>query len=132
MSNATDLVEAFERLWANGSVPDLDAFLTNAGEIDTGQLSRLVRIDQSERWQRDDRRPAEEYLQRYPVLQRDDESAVDLVYHEYLLREKQAERPSLDEFTNRFPKYAEALAGQIDFHRALTSAVATFNACDAV
>jgi hypothetical protein len=124
MSNSTELVDVFERLWANGSAPALGAYVTNAGEIDIGQLSVLVRVDQSERWQRGDRRRAEEYLCQFPVLQSDHESAVDLIYHEYLLREKQAERPSLEEFTNRFPKYAEALAAQIGFHSALISAAA--------
>jgi formylglycine-generating enzyme required for sulfatase activity/cephalosporin-C deacetylase-like acetyl esterase len=120
--NELNPVDVFERLWDNGSSPDLDSFLTAAGAVDTAQLSRLARIDQGERWHRGDRRSAEEYLERYPALQADHDSAVDLIYHEYLLREKLAERPPLEEFTNRFPQHASALAEQVGFHRAFAQA----------
>ncbi len=58
-------------------------------------------------------------LDHYPALQADHDSAVDLIYHEYLLREKLAEQPSLEEFTSRFPRHATAIAEQVSFHRAL-------------
>jgi WD40 repeat protein/tRNA A-37 threonylcarbamoyl transferase component Bud32 len=119
MNDVTDLVDKLERLWANGSPPNLDAFLAGAGSIDAVQLSRLVRIDQAQRWPRGHRRAAEEYLDRYPALQADHDSALDLIYHEYLLREKLAEQPSLEEYANRFPQHASVLAQQIGLHYAL-------------
>jgi serine/threonine protein kinase/tetratricopeptide (TPR) repeat protein len=119
MNDLASLEEVFERMWAGKTHPDLDTFLTAAGGVDAVQLSRLARIDQHQRWHRCDRRAAEEYLDRYPSLQADHDSAVDLIYHEYLLREKHAERPSLEEYRKRFPQYAAALADQIRFHEAI-------------
>jgi formylglycine-generating enzyme required for sulfatase activity len=122
MNELINLVDAFERLWANGSSPDLDVFVSSVGAVESTQLSRLARIDQAERWQRGDRRSAEDYLDRYPELQADHDSAVDLIYHEYLLREKLAECPSLNEFINRFPQHAAVLAEQVGLHCALKDA----------
>jgi tetratricopeptide (TPR) repeat protein/tRNA A-37 threonylcarbamoyl transferase component Bud32 len=42
-----------------------------------------------------------------------------LIYHEFLLRERHAEQPSLEEFTRRFPEHAEALALQVGMHQIL-------------
>ncbi len=127
MNERTNLAEVFTRQWANESSPDLDLFLASAGPVDAVQLSRLARIDQVERWQRGDRRAAEDYLHHYAALQTDHDSAVDLIYHEYLLREKLAEQPSLEEFTNRFPQHATALTEQVRFHRALVNADESFS-----
>jgi hypothetical protein len=88
MNELTDLAEAFVRLWAAESSPDLAAFLASVGPVDTNQLSTLARVDQAERWRRGDRRSAEVYFERYPALEGDHDSAVDLIYHEYLLWEK--------------------------------------------
>jgi WD40 repeat protein/tRNA A-37 threonylcarbamoyl transferase component Bud32 len=124
MSETIDLARAFDQLWMGERVPDLDDFLIGAGPVDGDQLSKLARIDQAQRWQRGDRRPAEEYIDRFPALRADHDGAVDLIYHEYLLREKHADQPALGEFTRRFPEHATALAAQIDFHRALSAASA--------
>ena len=119
MNEQTDPAEAFVRLWTNECSPDLDAFLVSAGSVDARQLSALARVDQAQRWRRGDCRLAEGYLERYSALQADHDSAVDLIYHEYLLREKLAEAPSVEEFTRRFPQHAAALEEQIRFHHAL-------------
>lgn len=132
MTEPTDLVEAFEVLWSSGSWPDLDDYLSGIATPNADQISSLARIDQAERWRHGERHSAEEYLGRFPSLQTDPNSAVDLIYHEYLLREKYAEQPTLEEFADRFPQYATALSGQIDFHRALNSAIACTDAADAV
>jgi WD40 repeat protein/tRNA A-37 threonylcarbamoyl transferase component Bud32 len=120
----SDAPELFTRLWASESSPDLDAFLAGAGPVDAAQLCTLARIDQAQRWKRGDRRSAEEYLDRYPALQAHFDSAVDLIYHEYLLGERLGEQPSLEEFNARFPKYATALADQVGLHRVLEEAAA--------
>ena len=52
----------------------------------------------------------------------DDASAVDLIYHEYLLLEMSGERPPLESFTKRFPRHAATIARQISFHAALDPA----------
>src|SRR5262249_12920352 len=47
------------------------------------------------------------------------DSALDLVYGEFLLREERGERPTLEEYARRFPDLAQALGVQIGLHRAL-------------
>jgi hypothetical protein len=46
---------------------------------------------------------------------------VDLIYGEFLLRERHDERPSLEEYLRRFPEYADVLRPQIDLHRAMAA-----------
>jgi hypothetical protein len=53
-------------------------------------------------------------------LRSDHDSAVDLVYHEYLLREELGEQLPLEKFADRFPEYAAELGEQIRFHHVLT------------
>jgi tRNA A-37 threonylcarbamoyl transferase component Bud32 len=113
------LAKVFAELFANGSRSDLEAFLTSTGPLDTAQLCLLARTDQAERWRRGDRRPAEEYLDRFSALEEDPDCAVDLIYHEYLLREELSERPALEEYIGRFPQHASALMDQVALHRAL-------------
>ena len=83
------------------------------------ELVAVLRVDQMERWLRGERVPAEQYLHDFLVLGASAEHALDLVYAEYLLREQLGESPSLAEYAQRFPPFAEALRLQIDLHRAL-------------
>jgi eukaryotic-like serine/threonine-protein kinase len=82
------------------------------------QLAAALRAEQRRRWQAGERVPAEDYLRRHPALSASPEAALDLIYAEFLLREKLGERPTADEFVRRFPAHAEALAAQIELHRA--------------
>src|SRR5262249_52804854 len=79
----------------------------------------VLHVDQHERWQRGERTNAESYLKRFPDVCVDAEAVVDVIFHEYLLRERLGERPRSQEYAERFPDYAEALKSQIAFHRLL-------------
>ncbi|MGD9632123.1 MAG: WD40 repeat domain-containing serine/threonine protein kinase [Pirellulales bacterium] len=122
MSESDHLVDDFENMWADEALPDLAGFLNRSDVVDSAQISRLARVDQSMRWQRGIRCRAEEYLDRFPALRFDHESAVDLIYHEYLLRERDHVPSALEELTLRFPEHASSLRAQVDFHRALNVA----------
>ncbi len=74
--------------------------------------------DQSKRWQRGEPLPAEEYLRRHPGLAADAEAALDLIYHEVLLRERGGEAPELEEYLRRFPHLAGPLRFQFEVHQA--------------
>jgi hypothetical protein len=50
-------------------------------------LVAVLRVDQREHWQAGECILAEAYLAGYPAVGADPESAVDLVYGEFLLRE---------------------------------------------
>ncbi len=109
----------YARLWESGR-PDLDAFLAEAGPLSPDDLAAVLRADQRGRWEAGERVPAEDYLRRLPG-EPDAEVAVDLIFQEYLLRERRGEAPETEEFAGRFPQYAAVLRDQIDLHRALAS-----------
>ncbi|HVK16458.1 MAG TPA: serine/threonine-protein kinase [Fimbriiglobus sp.] len=111
-------------LWHGGSAPDLDAFLAGSGDLSPVQLAAVLRVDQRERWQLGQHVPAECYLQRYPRVRDDEEGAIDLVYGEFLLREKGGAAPPVEEFLWRFPTFAAVLGPQIALHRAIRAAPA--------
>jgi hypothetical protein len=110
-----------ERLWRQGEQPDVDAFLAPLGSLSPAALAAVLRVDQRQRWQAGQRVPAEEYLRRHPALNADPEAVLDLIFHEYLLRDRAAERPSAEEYLGRFPQHASTLAKQIDLHRAVAA-----------
>src|SRR5262245_50728839 len=70
------------------------------------------------RWLAGDRVPAEVYLTAEPSLGADPERALELIYHEFLVREELGERPSLADYARRFPGQAGRLALQVELHRA--------------
>jgi serine/threonine-protein kinase len=107
------------RLWAQGGAPDVDAFLAGAGPLSAAEVAAALRVDQRQRWQAGRGVPAEQYLARHPALRADPEAALDLIFHEFLLRERAGERPGKEEYLKRFPRHAAALADQIDLHRAV-------------
>src|SRR5205807_1634582 len=99
----------------------LDAFLAQAEPLSPSELAAVLRVDQRRRWELGERIPAERYLERFPKLLADQDSALDFIYSELLLREKQGEHPDLEGFLARFPSVAGILRRQIGLHRALCS-----------
>jgi hypothetical protein len=82
-----------------------------------------LREDQRQRWQAGERVLAEAYLQRHPTL--DAESVIDLIFQEFLLRERLGERPEVSEYLRRFPEHAAVIRAQVELHRALGAAPVT-------
>ncbi|MCA9034940.1 MAG: serine/threonine protein kinase, partial [Planctomycetaceae bacterium] len=72
---------------------------------DEWQLGRHVRI--------------EEIIQRFAWLAAQDDTLLDLIYSEVLLREDVGEKPASEEYTDRFPHLAESIVRQFQVHRAL-------------
>ncbi|MFI5457327.1 MAG: protein kinase [Isosphaerales bacterium] len=98
---------------------DLGEQLTPGDENSEAGLVELLCSDQLNRWRAGERIPAEAYLARHPTLHGDGESAFELVYGEYLVRESLGETPKPEELCWRFPRFAERLRRQLDLHRAL-------------
>jgi predicted Ser/Thr protein kinase len=121
LESAEDAGEALWQRWRLGERPDLSAFLAATGPLPPDQLAAVLRVDQRERWQSGERIPAESYFKRYPSLLADVEAAVDLVYGEFLLRERHGERPAADEYRQRFPEFTDLLPAQIALHQALAT-----------
>jgi hypothetical protein len=59
------------------------------------QLAETLRREQRERWQAAEQIPAETYLQQHPELQDAPQYALELIYHEVVLRQEQGEAPPL-------------------------------------
>lgn len=66
----------------------------------------------------------EQYLETFPALADDDDTAVELIYSEFALLEELGRRPDEDAFLARFPKWHSALRRQFDVHRLLAGAEA--------
>ncbi len=102
----------------------LEAFLSQHQEVSGTELAAVTRVDLRERWQCGQRPAAEEYLARFPQLAAAEEAAVDMIYAEFLAREKLGESPQVAEYAARFPQYAGVLADQIQLHQAFDEATA--------
>jgi serine/threonine protein kinase/WD40 repeat protein/tetratricopeptide (TPR) repeat protein len=107
------------RLWRQDQQPRVEDFLAQAGIRDPDGIVAVLRVDQWERFRLGQPVPAETYLDAFPVVQDESEHAVELVLAEYLLREEIGERPGLEEYLQRFPRYADELRLQIELHRAM-------------
>jgi serine/threonine-protein kinase len=114
-----DPAEELWRLWRQGQAPDVDAFVARLGPLPAAQVAALLRIDQRERWRAGERVLAESYLQRYPQVGANQETAVDLIFNEFLERERLGELPAPEEYLRRFPQYAGELQAQIQLHQEL-------------
>jgi serine/threonine-protein kinase len=107
------------RLWCQGQQPDVRHFLAGAGALSPAQVAAVLGADRRARWQRGERVPVEEYLRQFPTVGADPETALELIYGEFFLREELGERPALAEYLERFPQYAARLREQVALHEAL-------------
>jgi len=71
--------------------------------------------------------PAEVYLQRHPELDDDPGAVLELISHEVLLREKAGERPTLEEYLQRFPHHALKVRDQFAAPAALALRTVTLS-----
>ena len=79
----------------------------------------MILVEFSTRWARGENPRVEDYLDR---LTKDDPGEiVELAYHEFRLAENDGLKPSIDEYTKRFPKQAEALFRLFSLHDAFRS-----------
>jgi serine/threonine-protein kinase len=90
-----------------------------AEPLTPAQMVEVVRADRRRRWREGERVLAETYLERYPALLADINLAVELVYHEVLLREELGETFALEEYLQRFPQLTAQLEPLFEVHRAL-------------
>jgi tetratricopeptide (TPR) repeat protein len=74
---------------------------------------------QRQAWRRGERAPVETYLDQQPTLRADSQAVLDLIYHEFVLREEAGDSPKLDEYLRRFPELADELRLQFEVEQAL-------------
>src|SRR5262245_25698578 len=114
-----DVAARLEQLWGSDTPPDFAAFLASLGPLNPPKIAALARLDLRHRWKAGEPVRAESYLERHPEIVSDPEAAVDVIYGEFLLREKHGETPTADEYAERFPQFAASLRQQIELHQAL-------------
>jgi WD40 repeat protein/serine/threonine protein kinase len=107
------------RLWKCGHRPEVGEFLGRFPSLAAVAAIEVLAVDQRERWQAGEKVPAEDYRQRFGPLLAKDDDLLDLVYHEFLLREELGEQPSPAEYEARFPHLAARLRLQFSFRRAV-------------
>src|SRR3954468_1902245 len=101
---------------------------TNAGgrspgpvpKLGEGEFAALI-DDQRERWLRGEPVVVEAYLEQHPSLRSHDETILDLIYNEVVVREQVGQTPRLEEYQRRFPQWATQLALQFEVHQAIAS-----------
>ena len=116
-----ELIDALVGAWDAGAGPDLETFIASRGTLTPETLVELARIDQDARWRRNERVPAEAYLERFEALRENEDRALDLIHSEVLLREEMGETLSPAEYYNRFPQRVDALQRQFAVHEAFVS-----------
>ncbi len=71
-------------------------------------------IEQRRRWRRGERIVVEELCRLFPLTPVDNETVLDLIYQEVLLREEIGEQPSVDQYVLRFPHLSDQLRLQFE------------------
>jgi WD40 repeat protein/serine/threonine protein kinase len=99
----------FETAWQRGERPDLEGFLTTAGERRRPLLIELVHADLELRLKAGEPARVETYLGRYPELAEDPVVVVDLVRWEFAQRRRLEPGLSPGEFHRRFPHLRDQL-----------------------
>jgi eukaryotic-like serine/threonine-protein kinase len=102
-----------------GARPDGGDTSGGAGDPDTDQLVLTLRADQRARWQTGERVTAHAYFREHPDLAANDDAAFELIYSEFLLREELGETLAAAEFLRDYPRFADRLRIQFEFHHAL-------------
>jgi tetratricopeptide (TPR) repeat protein len=97
---------------------DVAPYLT---QLDADELLLLLQQDQRNRWESAAGIAAEEYLREFGS-RLDDSQRLDLIYHEYVVREDCGAEPDPEEYQRRFPLLADAISRQLDLHAALAGA----------
>jgi WD40 repeat protein len=110
---------ALLRLWRSGERPDVWDFLARTGPLPLDEVVAVLAVDQQQRWQQGERPLAEGYLEKRPDLCAETESALELIYGEFLLRERLGEAPQPEEYERRFPAFAARLKEQFQCRQAL-------------
>ena len=93
--------------------------ISNGADNTADGLRRELVLEMRRRWQLGERPLAESFLSQYPELHEQAETAVDLIYEEYCLRQATNEGVDASELLRRFPQWAGPLRVMLDCHQLL-------------
>src|SRR5262245_38652288 len=83
------------------------------------ELLNALCAEQRQRWREGDRVSLAYFLKLHPTLRDAPDQAVELIYNEVLLREKDGDTPRLEEYLERYPEFATELRRVFQVHQAL-------------
>ncbi|GIW78641.1 MAG: hypothetical protein KatS3mg105_0448 [Gemmatales bacterium] len=112
------LADRFEKAWQTvhdvQAAPELTQFLPPVDDpLRSVVLLELVKTDLEIRWRRGQPAKVEDYLRRFSELGTSDNVSAKLLYEEFRVRHRYGDRPSLDEYKNRFPTVYEEFASLV-------------------
>jgi hypothetical protein len=98
------ILERFEKAWHEADTVVLADFVPPPEEpLRTVVFQELVKADLANRWQRHQEIYLEDYLNRFPDLGTPQTVSPQLIYQEYCIRKRYADRPELASYQARFP-----------------------------
>ena len=107
VAEAARLRDRFAAAWENVTGPDavveLDDFLPTADPMRAIVLRSLIPLDLDSRWKRGHPARLEQYIVRYPELGSPADVPVSIVVAEYVARQQYGDRPTIDDYAERFP-----------------------------
>ena len=121
--NLRSLVIQFHESWEDGSQLKLEAFLDTVDLDRKTVLLMLARTDMEARVAVGEMIRVEDYMRRFPELESDAQALNQLILHEYILRSRFEEKPSHDEFHQRFPLLDQDQLAQLDAEHERASAI---------
>ena len=80
-------------------------------ERPTDRLGDCLLLEQRDGWSRGERVWVETLLRQYPELESDEQTLIDLIYNEYVLRQEHGDRPRAEEYFDASRGNARACAG---------------------
>jgi hypothetical protein len=108
-----NLIAQFEQAWQRGDRPAIENFLPPGPPERDILLAELVHTELECRLKNGEAARVEDYLRRYPELERNRDLVLDLIATEYRLRRRQETALTPAEFLARFPAYASDLPGRL-------------------
>jgi serine/threonine protein kinase len=113
-SQREDVIARFEAAWEQGQRPEIDDYISLAGQANRHELLLdLIHVDLEFRVRVPDALCAERYLRRYPEIAADRGAAVELLAAEYLLRRRQHPDLEPQQLFDQFPEFREELAERL-------------------
>jgi serine/threonine protein kinase len=102
-------LDRFARAWQETDGASLDDFVPSPGEpLRALVFQELVKVDLENRWKRHQEVFLEDYCRRFPDLVNAATISPLLIYQEYCIRTRYADRPELESYQARFPnQYVE-------------------------
>ncbi len=115
------LMERLELQWESGSTPNVSELVTEFGPLATPELAHCLLVDQAYRLSSGVSDTATFYFEHFPELLNCAESAIDLLYAEFLQREEREPELTADQFIQAYPQFQEEFRRQVSFHRSVLS-----------